>query len=48
MESRLPPHISLNLAGIFGLVWDDKIIEQLVQASNAYGHPKKATKRQWL
>lgn len=47
MQSCLPPNTSLTPTAIFNLFWDDMIIEQVVEASNAYAQQKKATKRQW-
>ena len=48
MTPRMAPDSRLAPATVFGLFWNDKIIGELVQATNAYAQQKKATKQQWL
>src|SRR5437879_2056824 len=46
-ELRVPEETSLTPVAFFSLFWDDNIIQQLAQATNAYVRRKDATKQQW-
>ena len=46
-ESLVSEGTSLTPVAFFSLFWDDSIIQQLVQATNAYARRKGATKQQW-